>query len=85
MWKNNLKKEEEKQWRLEQEKLGKVAENIVETKASFGDLEVVSEDNNVSDNKTTLEISTSEGDYPSEEDIDDAAIFFDFFDGEVDV
>ena len=77
--------EEEKQLRLEQEKLGKVSENIVETKASFGDLEVVSEDNNVSDNKTTLEISTSEGDYPSEEDIDDAAIFFDFFDGEVDV
>ena len=52
---------------------------------SMGDLEMITETSADVSNKTHLEISTSEEGYISEEDLDDASIFFDFFDGEVDV
>lgn len=77
--------EEEKKLRLEQEALGNVTIDIEKGTESMGDLEMITEIPADVSNKTHLEISTSEGGYISEEDLDDASIFFDFFDGEVDV
>ena len=77
--------EEEKKLRLEQEALGNVTIDIEKGTESMGDLEMITETSADVSNKTHLEISTSEEGYISEEDLDDASIFFDFFDGEVDV
>ena len=74
--------EEEKKLRLEK---GLPEEVGVET-ASIGDLEIVGEsviEDNENEN-SSLNI-TMGGETVSEEDLDDAAFFFDFFDGEVDV
>ena len=76
--------EEEKQLRKEQEALG-ITTNVVNETESMGDLELVKDMPVETNTKTHLEISTSEEGYISEEDLDDASIFFDFFDGEVDV
>ena len=72
--------EEEKKLRLEK---GLPEEVSVET-ASIGDLEVVSEPIIENNENSSLNI-TMGGETVSEEDLDDAAFFFDFFDGEVDV
>ena len=77
--------EEEKKLRLEQEALGNVPIELGKETESMGDLEMIKETPVEDSNKTHLEISTSEEGYISEEDLDDASIFFDFFDGEVDV
>lgn len=77
--------EEEKKLRLEQEALGNVSIELGKDTESMGDLEMIKETPIEVPNKTHLEISTSEEGYISEEDLDDASIFFDFFDGEVDV
>ena len=77
--------EEEKKLRLEQEALGNVTIDIEKGTEPMGDLEMITETSADVSNKTHLEISTSEEGYISEEDLDDASIFFDFFDGEVDV
>lgn len=75
----------------EEQKLKKkqIKVNNEEEKNTLGDLQVELESEidieNEEATKTTFEISTSQEDYMSEEDLDDAAIFFDFFDGEVDV
>ena len=72
--------EEEKKLRLEK---GLPEEVSVET-ASIGDLEIVGE-SVVEDSETSSLNITMGGETVSEEDLDDAAFFFDFFDGEVDV
>ena len=72
--------EEEKKLRLEK---GLPEEVEVET-ASIGDLEIVGE-SVVEDSETSSLNITMGGETVSEEDLDDAAFFFDFFDGEVDV
>ena len=72
--------EEEKKLRLEK---GLPEEVEVET-ASIGDLEIVGESVVENSENSSLNI-TMGGETVSEEDLDDAAFFFDFFDGEVDV
>ena len=76
--------EEEKQLRKEK---GIIDTDLVvgSDNESMGDLEMIKEEPVEVSKKTHLEISTSEEGYISEEDLDDASIFFDFFDGEVDV
>ena len=72
--------EEEKKLRLEK---GLPEEVEVET-ASIGDLEIVGDSVVENIENSSLNI-TMGGETVSEEDLDDAAFFFDFFDGEVDV
>ena len=72
--------EEEKKLRLEK---GLPEEVEVET-ATIGDLEIVNDSVVENIENTSLNI-TMGGETVSEEDLDDAAFFFDFFDGEVDV
>jgi hypothetical protein len=74
--------EEEKKLRLEKG-LPEEVETEIET-TSIGDLEIVSEPIIENNENSSLNI-TMGGETISEEDIDDTAFFFDFFDGEVDV
>ena len=72
--------EEEKKLRLEKG----LPEEVEVGTATIGDLEIVNDSVVESIEDTSLNI-TMGGETVSEEDLDDAAFFFDFFDGEVDV